>query len=106
MSRPAAHGFGQTAALALLILVLGVSATHLAITLRTKPTPNMTCPPMIVPRSLPCQAIPLRYVEEDPICADKLLHAMNVTNVHIHTWNEALRPLNASGVHVVNRSPR
>ena len=106
MSRPAAHGFGQTAALALLILVLGVSATHLAITLRTKPTPNMTCPPMIVPRSLPCQAIPLRYVEDEPICADKLLHAMNITNSHILTWDQMLREINASGLHVVNHSQR
>jgi hypothetical protein len=34
-------------------------------------------------RSLPCEAIPVRFVLEDPVCADKLLRAMNVTNVRI-----------------------
>ena len=33
--------------------------------------------------SLPCQAIPLRYISEYPDCADKLLQALNITNVHI-----------------------
>jgi hypothetical protein len=84
----------------------GVSAAQLAITLRTRPMPNMTCPPVIVPRSLPCQAIPLRYVEDEPVCADKLLHAMNITNSHILTWDQMLREINASGVYRINRSQR
>ena len=33
--------------------------------------------------SLPCAAIPTRYVMEYPECADRLLRAMNVTNVRI-----------------------
>lgn len=106
MSRPAAHGFGQIAVIALLLLVCGVSITHLAITLRTRSIPNMTCPPMIVPRSLPCQSIPLRYVEDEPVCADKLLHVMNITNSHILTWGEMLREINASSLRVVNHSQR
>jgi hypothetical protein len=106
MSRPAAHGFGQTAVIALLILLVLVTVVHLAITLRTRPMPNMTCPPVIVPRSLPCQSIPLRYIEDEPICADKLLHAMNITNSHILTWDQMLREINASGLHVVNHSQR
>ena len=106
MSPPAAHGFGHTAVIALLILLLGVSGAHLAITLRTRPMPNLTCPPVIVPRSLPCQAIPLRYVEDEPVCADKLLHAMNITNSHILTWDQMLREINASGFQVVNNSQR
>jgi hypothetical protein len=104
MSPPAAHGFGHTAVIVLLVLVLGVSAAHLAITLRTQPMPNISCPPVIVPRSLPCQAIPLRYVEDEPVCADKLLHAMNITTSHILTWDQMLQKLNASGLHQVNRS--
>ena len=32
---------------------------------------------------LPCPAIPTRFVLDDPECADKLLRAMNVTNVRI-----------------------
>jgi hypothetical protein len=106
MSPAAAHGFGHTAMITLLILVLGVSTAHLAITLRTKPMPNLTCPPVIAPRSLPCQSIPLRYVEDEPICADKLLHAMNITSSHILTWDQMLRAINASGLHVVNDSQR
>ena len=33
--------------------------------------------------SLPCQAVPIRFVIEEPECANKLLRSMNVTNVHI-----------------------
>lgn len=34
-------------------------------------------------RSLPCEAIPIRFVLDDPVCADKLLRAMNVSNVRV-----------------------
>ncbi len=34
-------------------------------------------------KSLPCAAIPTRYILEEPECADKLLQAMNVTNVRV-----------------------
>ena len=37
--------------------------------------------------SLPCGAIPTRYIIEEPTCANKLLRAMNVTNVHILSNN-------------------
>ena len=33
--------------------------------------------------SLPCQAVPTRFVIEEPDCANKLLRSMNVTNVRI-----------------------
>ena len=32
---------------------------------------------------LPCGAIPIGFVMEEPECADKLLRSMNVTNVRI-----------------------
>lgn len=32
---------------------------------------------------LPCPAIPTRFVLEEPACAQRLLEAMNVTNVRI-----------------------
>ncbi len=35
------------------------------------------------PPSLPCGAVPTRLILEDPICAQKLLDSMNVTNVRI-----------------------
>jgi len=33
--------------------------------------------------SLPCQAVPVSFVMDEPECTDKLLRAMNVSNVHI-----------------------
>ncbi len=33
--------------------------------------------------SLPCAAIPVRFVMDDPVCADKLVRSMNITNVRI-----------------------
>ena len=33
--------------------------------------------------SLPCQAIPIRFVMEEPECANKLLRSMNMTNTRI-----------------------
>jgi hypothetical protein len=33
--------------------------------------------------SPPCAALPVRFVHEEPACADKLLRAMNISNVHI-----------------------
>jgi hypothetical protein len=105
MSQPAAHAPGHLAVIALLLLVLGVSFAHLVITLATGPMRNLTCPPVIVPRSLPCQAIPLRYVEDEPFCADKLLHAMNITNAHILTPDQMMQKLNASASRATNETP-
>ena len=36
-------------------------------------------------KSLPCRAIPTRFILEDPGCAQKLLAAMNVTNIRVST---------------------
>jgi len=35
--------------------------------------------------SLPCQALPIRFVMDEPECADKLLRSMNVSNVRVLT---------------------
>jgi len=37
--------------------------------------------------SLPCQAVPIRFVIDEPECADKLLRSMNVSNVRILPHN-------------------
>ena len=34
-------------------------------------------------RSLPCEALPVRFILDEPECADKLLRAMNVTRVRV-----------------------
>ncbi len=44
--------------------------------------------------SLPCQAVPTRFVIEEPECAIKLLRVMNVTNVHISSIDALDSPLN------------
>lgn len=41
-------------------------------------------------RSLPCESIPWDFVSGYPECADHLMHAMNVTNVHIQRFNGTL----------------
>jgi len=61
--------------LLLVLVLIGVGA-DIVITFKAKP-------PTPVRSSLPCAAIPTRYVMEYPECADKLLQAMNVTNVRI-----------------------
>jgi hypothetical protein len=43
------------------------------------------------PGGLPCAALPTRFVLESPECAQKLLEAMNVTNVRVHEANTSLR---------------
>jgi hypothetical protein len=106
MSRHVAGGPGVLIVVGLLVLVLVVSVIDMIISVRTKAALNATCPPVIVPRSLPCQAIPLRYIEDEPVCADKLLHAMNVTNSHVLTWDQMLLQLNASRIELRNRAPR
>ena len=35
------------------------------------------------PASLPCAAVPTRLILDDPICAQRLLQSMNVTNVRV-----------------------
>lgn len=35
--------------------------------------------------SLPCAAIPTRFVMQEPVCAQKLIEAMHVTNVRVLT---------------------
>jgi len=34
-------------------------------------------------RSLPCESMPVRFAMDNPDCANRLLEAMNVTNVRI-----------------------
>ena len=36
-------------------------------------------------KSLPCQSLPIRFVMDEPECADKLLRSMNVSNVRVLT---------------------
>ena len=37
-------------------------------------------------KSLPCQSLPIRFVMEEPECAEKLLRSMNVSNVRVMSY--------------------
>ena len=90
VTRPAGPGRVELAGAIALILVLAVSSANLALTLRTRLDANATCPTLVVPRSLPCESVPIRFVAEEPRCTNELLRAMNVTNVRIQPYTSAV----------------
>ena len=56
-------------------------------------------------KSLPCQAVPILFVMEEPECANKLLRSMNVTNVCISSIDTSDSPLNQKSIlRLQNRS--
>ena len=67
-----------TLAIVLLWIVLVGVAANLGITLKCRSRQEAG-------PSLPCAAIPTRFVMEHPDCADKLLRSMNVTNVRVRS---------------------
>ena len=67
-----------TLAVVLLWIVLAAVAANMVMTLKFRS--ELTSTP-----SLPCAAVPTRFVTEHPECADKLLRSMNVTNVQIRS---------------------
>ena len=54
--------------------------------------------------TLPCRALPARFVIEEPECADKLLRLMNITNIHILTAENFDPPVNNTLSHPQNQS--
>jgi len=90
MNRRPRTGIGDTVILTLLALLCVVAAVQLVISARIASRPGATCPPVVAPRTLPCQAIPMTFIEREPRCANELLRAMNVTNVHVLTEDEAV----------------
>ena len=65
----------------LLVCILGLVLADLlmVISLASKIDTIQPCPQK---RMLPCEAIPIMFAMENPQCANKLLRAMNVTNVN------------------------
>ncbi len=55
--------------------------------------------------SLPYAAIPVKFVMEDPVCADKLVRSMNITNVRILPRRGSIEasPIETIGLHCVDR---
>ena len=76
-------------------LVLLAMLTNIVLTTRlaARVDARPVCPEP--PRYLPCGALPLRLIHEDPECANTLLRIMNVTNVHILPHGSELRTLDS-----------
>lgn len=72
------------------LVLLVLAAVQLAVTVWHQPTQNLTCPPLIVPRQPPCQALPLGLPEHHPDCANALLEVMNVTNVRVLRFEKSI----------------
>lgn len=66
----------------LLVLLFVITTVNMVITIKSHWT--VACE-----SSLPCSAIPTRFVLEYQDCADKLIKAMNLTNVHIVALNKS-----------------
>ena len=61
-----------------ILLVVNVILTSV---LLSRPAEQVQCP--VKSRSLPCEAMPIKFALDNPDCANKLLESMNVTNVNI-----------------------
>ena len=68
---------------ALLILILVAAAANLAVMRQASVKLDKMASEYTRGRPLACSAIPIKLVAEDPACANKLIEAMNITNVHI-----------------------
>ena len=66
---------------AVLACVIALLLTNLVITARLAHEIEGLKPEMQRCRSLPCEAIPIRFARDSHDCANRLLRAMNVTNV-------------------------
>jgi hypothetical protein len=75
-----ADGRNRMVATMLLVLII-LSLANLAMTFWLLHQDRQPISPLLTAPF--CQAIPTRLILEDPQCADKLLRAMNVTNVRI-----------------------
>jgi hypothetical protein len=82
------------------VVLLALTANILMIVeLRALANRPLVCPEPR--RSLPCEAVPMRLLYEDPACANTLLRAMNVTNVHILPLGSDVPPLdNQTAAHM------
>ena len=66
------------------IVLILATAINITATQRLIYSQTHTPPPR---PELPCAAVPMTFIREHPECADHLLRAMNVTNVHVERFN-------------------
>ncbi len=72
-----------TAAFVALAVILCGVAANITLTLQTQAALGMLREEPVRKPSLSCAAIPTRFVSEQPDCVNRLLEAMNVTNLRI-----------------------
>ena len=77
MRKNLSWGIGLLVCILVLLLINIVMTTKLSVDIQKSQPSSVQREP------LPCKAIPVQFVIEEPVCADKLLRTMNVTNVHI-----------------------
>ena len=67
----------------LLVVIAVLLTANLVITsiILSRSTGKVLCPAKS--KSLPCEAMPIKFALDNPDCANKLLRAMNVTNVKV-----------------------
>ena len=67
----------------LAVCVIALLLTNLIITVRMADEIEELRPAIQRRRSLPCESMPIKFALDNPDCANRLLEAMNVTNVKI-----------------------
>lgn len=76
-----------TAFVALAVILCGICANvALTLQIQSECTTSQNKTPKdgeVKQPALPCAAIPTRFVSEQPDCVNRLLEAMNVTNLHV-----------------------
>ena len=88
----------------LLVCILGLILANLLMAMRltSKIDQVQSCPQKR--KSLPCEAIPIKFAMEEPQCANKLLRAMNITNVNFLPDVALNQLLNRTSFHLRNLS--
>ena len=69
----------------LLIVVAVFLTVNLVMMSMLLSRPISQCPVKL--KSLPCEAMPIKFALDYPDCANKLLMAMNITNVKVALYN-------------------
>ena len=88
----------------LLVCILGLVLVNFLIAIRLASKIDQIQQCSEKRKSLPCEAIPIKFAMEEPQCANKLLRAMNVTNVNFLPDKALNQLLNRTSFHLRNLS--
>ena len=83
----------QWLSLALLALMAVALMANLQVIMKLDEKVNKLTSCRLSGNSIPLAGIPMRLITRDPICAQKLLESMNITNVRVLANASALRGL-------------